>query len=69
LTTLHNFCSTSAGGVYCTDGEYPVAALVEDTNGKLYGTTSEGGVNSDGTVFSISVGLGPFVEHNLPPVP
>jgi len=67
LTTLHNFCSTSAGGVACSDGAYPVAGLVQDTNGKLYGTTLEGGVNSDGgigdgTVFSISVGLGPFVE-------
>jgi hypothetical protein len=28
----------------------------------LYGTTSYGGANNDGTVFSISVGLGPFVQ-------
>jgi hypothetical protein len=28
----------------------------------LYGTTSGGGVNGDGTVFRLSVGLGPFVE-------
>jgi uncharacterized repeat protein (TIGR03803 family) len=62
LTTLHSFCSTSAGGVDCTDGSYPVAGLVQETDGKFYGTTLEGGANSDGTVFSISVGLGPFVE-------
>jgi uncharacterized repeat protein (TIGR03803 family) len=62
LTTLHNFCSTSAGGVDCTDGSDPVAGLVQDTDGKFYGTTLEGGANNYGTVFSISVGLGPFVE-------
>jgi hypothetical protein len=28
----------------------------------FYGTTAFGGTNFDGTVFSISVGLGPFVE-------
>jgi large repetitive protein len=28
----------------------------------LYGTTDDGGANGDGTVFSLSVGLGPFVE-------
>ena len=53
LTTLHNFDYT--------DGTGP-AALVQDTNGNFYGTTSGGGANGDGTVFSLSVGLGPFVE-------
>jgi uncharacterized repeat protein (TIGR03803 family) len=37
-------------------------ALVQDTNGNFYGTTYEGGANNDGTVFRLSVGLGPFVE-------
>jgi uncharacterized repeat protein (TIGR03803 family) len=54
LTTLHSFDKT--------DGEYPSASLVQATNGTFYGTTTDGGANSDGTVFSISVGLGPFVE-------
>ncbi|HEV3278666.1 MAG TPA: choice-of-anchor tandem repeat GloVer-containing protein [Terriglobia bacterium] len=58
LRTLYSFCARSS----CTDGEYPYAALVQDTNGNLYGTTSSGGANGRGTVFSISVGLGPFVE-------
>jgi len=64
LTPLYSFCSQSA----CTDGEYSFAALVQDTNGKFYGTTFEGGASGSactlgcGTVFSLSVGLGPFVE-------
>jgi len=57
LTTLYSFCSQSG----CTDGEYPGGALVQDTNGNLYGTTDDGGANGYGTVFSLSVGLGPFV--------
>jgi len=52
LTTLHNFDGT--------DGANPYATLLQATNGNLYGTTS-GGWTSDGTVFSLSVGLGPFV--------
>jgi uncharacterized repeat protein (TIGR03803 family) len=58
LTTLYSFCSQSG----CTDGEYPYGALVLATNGDLYGTASEGGANNWGTVFSLSVGFGPFVE-------
>jgi uncharacterized repeat protein (TIGR03803 family) len=58
LTTLYSFCSQSG----CTDGEHPVSGLIQATNGGLYGTTYVGGANSDGTVFSLSVGLGPFVE-------
>jgi uncharacterized repeat protein (TIGR03803 family) len=59
LTTLHNFDST--------DGSYPYAGLIQATNGKFYGATFGGGSSSAckygcGTVFSLSVGLGPFVE-------
>jgi uncharacterized repeat protein (TIGR03803 family) len=54
LTTLHSFDGT--------DGEYPFAGLVQHTNGNLYGATGGGGTDNDGTVFSLSVGLGPFVE-------
>jgi uncharacterized repeat protein (TIGR03803 family) len=54
LTTLHSFEGT--------DGEYPFGGLVQDTNGTFYGTTNGGGANNDGTVFSLSVGLGQFVE-------
>ena len=62
LTTMYNFCSQSG----CTDGENPVG-LVQATNGSFYGPTEAGGsgggcVGGCGTVFSLSVGLGPFVE-------
>jgi uncharacterized repeat protein (TIGR03803 family) len=54
LTTLHGFDGT--------DGQYPEAALMQATNGTFYGTTFYGGANALGTVFSLSVGLRPFVE-------
>ena len=65
LTTIYNFCSLNG----CTDGDYPFGGLNQDTNGTLYGTTQDGGSVSGGcpsgncgTVFSLSVGLKPFVE-------
>ena len=61
LTTLYSFCSQSG----CTDGSMDgntAAGLVQATNGDLYGTTELDGANGDGTVFRLSVGLGPFVE-------
>jgi uncharacterized repeat protein (TIGR03803 family) len=62
LTTLYNFCSQAS----CTDGAYTNNGLAQDTNGNLYGTTFEGGDLSCGlfgcgNVFSLDVGLGPFV--------
>jgi uncharacterized repeat protein (TIGR03803 family) len=52
LTTLYNFCSQ--GGSNCTDGVTPLAGLIEASDGSLYGTTSGGGANADGTVFRIT---------------
>src|ERR1022692_1214834 len=62
LTTLYSFCSESG----CTDGQYPYAGLVQDTNGDFYGTTTQKGGAASGTVFSLSVGLGPFVKIRPP---
>jgi uncharacterized repeat protein (TIGR03803 family) len=55
-TTLYSFCKTD-----CADGSFPLAALVEDTNDNLYGTTSGGG-DGFGTVFSSPSDGVPFVE-------
>jgi uncharacterized repeat protein (TIGR03803 family) len=35
---------------------------MQATDGNFYGTTDGGGAYGDGTVFSLSVGLGPFVK-------
>ena len=51
LTTLYNFCLLSG----CTDGAGPTA-LVQGTDGNLYGTTQGGGANGEGTVFKLSGG-------------
>jgi uncharacterized repeat protein (TIGR03803 family) len=56
LTPLHKFAGP--------DGAFPRAKLVQATDGNFYGTATQGGTGADacGTVFSLSVGLGPFVE-------
>jgi uncharacterized repeat protein (TIGR03803 family) len=58
LTTLYNFCSQPK----CADGYQPEGGLVQATNGTLYGTTYYGGTVGLGTVFSLSLGLAPFVK-------
>ena len=66
LTQLHSFCSQTS----CTDGSLPNAALAQATNGTFYGLSENGGTdflgcfntNGCGGVFSLSTGLGPFVE-------
>jgi uncharacterized repeat protein (TIGR03803 family) len=56
LSTLYDF--TQSGG---NEG-----GLLQATNGEFYGTTEYGGTYQEGTVFSLNVGLGQFVE-TLPP--
>jgi uncharacterized repeat protein (TIGR03803 family) len=60
LTLLYVFCETSP----CTDGAGPQGGLMQATNGIFYGTTSGGGAGG-GTFFSLSMGLGPFVEPQI----
>ena len=53
LTTLHSFDGT--------DGGQPYSGLVQGTDGNFYGTTSTD-ARGNGTVFKLSMGLGPFVK-------
>jgi uncharacterized repeat protein (TIGR03803 family) len=58
FTALYSFCAQSN----CTDGVEPLGGLIQATNGDLYGATLGGGANGNGTVFSLHVGLPPFVK-------
>jgi uncharacterized repeat protein (TIGR03803 family) len=55
---LYDFCSVIGNGGFCLDGQYPVAGLIFDKAGNLYGTTSQGGSGTGGyrfgTVFELS---------------
>ena len=61
FTSLYSFCNQTNHGV-CRDGDQPNTALVQATDGNLYGTTMQGGVftknctyaSSCGTVFLIA---------------
>lgn len=52
LTTLYSFGAKTNNA----DGANPVGALVQGSNGNLYGTTFAGGASNDGTVFQITTG-------------
>jgi uncharacterized repeat protein (TIGR03803 family) len=50
IVTLYSFCAQAN----CADGSVPYAGLVQGLDGNFYGTTFEGGVNNDGTVFAVT---------------
>jgi uncharacterized repeat protein (TIGR03803 family) len=59
FTTLHTFDGS--------DGSSPYGGLTQGTNGQLYGSTNVGGeftcnAFGCGTIFSLDMGLGPFVS-------
>ena len=49
-TVLYRFCSKTN----CSDGQNPIAGLVVDSTGTLYGTTFYGGAYGYGTVFKLN---------------
>lgn len=57
LTTIYNFCAEKR--LPCTDGYQPLGALIQASDGNLYGTTSAGGnngtVTSTGTIFRMTL--------------
>jgi len=62
-TVLYSFCSLTN----CADGSEPVAELIFDQAGSLYGTTQVGGAhNNSGTVFQLTPNQnGEWSEHVL----
>ncbi len=62
ITTLHNFDGT--------DGNSPFSGLLQATSGIFYGTTFQGASNACGdgcgTLYSLDMGLGPFVAFVRP---
>jgi len=47
---LYNFCAQ----VNCSDGQYPMSAVVQDSAGNLFGTAFYGGAYGDGVVYEIT---------------
>jgi uncharacterized repeat protein (TIGR03803 family) len=59
-TVIHDFVGEPGSG---PDGAYPAASLIFDAAGNLYGTTSEGGIYGQGTVFKLTpVSGGKWIE-------
>lgn len=57
FSVLHSFTGA--------DGEYPIAGLIRDTAGNLYGTTEEGGASGYGVVFKLDPLGNLTVLHNF----
>jgi uncharacterized repeat protein (TIGR03803 family) len=60
-TVIHSFTGTAG------DGQSPLAGLVLDTQGNLYGTTEQGGNFGFGTVFKVSTNGQVTILHSFPP--
>jgi len=65
FTTVYKFCSQSN----CTDGASPEAALIQASDGNLYGTTANGGANQKGNVFRLGLSVPPTAGQFVPVTP
>jgi uncharacterized repeat protein (TIGR03803 family) len=54
LTVLHTFGYYNSSNPTLSDGDTPMAGLVQGKDGNFYGTTYGGGVNDRGTVFKMT---------------
>jgi len=52
FTSLYSFCAHTK----CIDGASPLGTLVQASDGNFYGTTTGGGANGHGTIFTITSG-------------
>jgi uncharacterized repeat protein (TIGR03803 family) len=57
-STLYSFAGQG-------DGVFPLAGLIQDANGNLYGTTQQGGTANQGTVFKLDKNGQETVLHNF----
>jgi len=69
-TVLYSFCTNIQSNGGCPNGNFPLAGLIMDASGGLYGTTEFGGVNCQssnpsgcGTVFKLSGAGTPLSEN------
>jgi uncharacterized repeat protein (TIGR03803 family) len=60
LKQIHSFSCQKNGG-----GSYPVAALIQGTDGNYYGTTTGGGTGTFGVLFRLGSSFGETVLHDF----
>jgi uncharacterized repeat protein (TIGR03803 family) len=60
-SVLYSFCSLT----HCSDGANPLAGLIFDQDGDLYGTTSAGGAYGWGSVFELTPNAGRTWEERV----
>jgi uncharacterized repeat protein (TIGR03803 family) len=66
VTVLHSFTGTNVTNPSASDGANPIAGLLLASDGKLYGVTSQDGVNQYGTLFTLNTdGSGYSTLHNF----
>lgn len=58
FTNLYNFCSLAN----CADGDGPDWGMIQGTDGKFYGNTGVNYYGPEGTIFSLDMDLGPYIE-------